>query len=56
MQKKDTKFCVYCSNIDIQNRKVIENKLAFVFPTNIPIVPGHLLIAPKRITKNMQNN
>lgn len=26
----------------------IENDLAFAFPTNIPIVPGHMLICPKR--------
>ncbi|OGF21406.1 hypothetical protein A2316_03745 [Candidatus Falkowbacteria bacterium RIFOXYB2_FULL_38_15] len=33
---------------EIKNRIIITNKLAFAFPTNIPIVPGHLLICPKR--------
>lgn len=27
---------------------IIENGLAFAFPTNTPIVPGHILICPKR--------
>ncbi len=48
MQKKKAKDCVYCTNIDVKNRKITENNLAFAFPTNIPIVPGHVLIAPKR--------
>ncbi len=48
MNENDTSICVYCTNPEIQNRKIIENELAFVFPTNIPIVPGHVLIAPKR--------
>ncbi len=32
----------------IKSRLIIENELAFAFPTNIPIVPGHTLICPKR--------
>jgi diadenosine tetraphosphate (Ap4A) HIT family hydrolase len=48
MSEKNSALCVYCSNIEIQGRKILENDLAFVFPTNIPIVPGHVLIAPKR--------
>ena len=40
--------CAFCRNQEIKERTVIENDLAFVFPTNIPIVPGHLLICPKR--------
>ena len=40
--------CVFCTNKDIQKRKITENSLAWVFPTNIPIVPGHLLVCPKR--------
>ncbi|OGI64851.1 hypothetical protein A3H53_04745 [Candidatus Nomurabacteria bacterium RIFCSPLOWO2_02_FULL_40_10] len=46
------KLCVYCTNIDIKNREIISNDLAWVFPTNIPVVPGHILIVPKRcVTK-----
>jgi diadenosine tetraphosphate (Ap4A) HIT family hydrolase len=40
--------CAFCSNPTIQERRIIENTLAFAFTTNIPIVPGHVLIIPKR--------
>src|SRR3989344_1266609 len=33
---------------EIRERVIVENELAFAFPTNIPIVPGHTLICPKR--------
>ena len=33
---------------EIKNRLIVENKLAFAFPTRTPIVPGHTLICPKR--------
>lgn len=42
------KPCIYCSNADIKARKIIGNRSAWAFPTNIPIVPGHILIIPKR--------
>ncbi len=45
LKKKD---CVYCTIPEIKKRTVVENKYAWAFPTNIPIVPGHVLIAPKR--------
>src|SRR3989344_972206 len=46
------KNCVYCTLPVIQERKIIENDLAWAFPTNMPITPGHILIVPKRcITK-----
>lgn len=40
--------CVYCTVPDIRKRMVAENRLAWAFPTNIPIVPGHILVVPKR--------
>lgn len=40
--------CAYCELPEIKERTIIENDLAWAFPTNIPIVPGHVLIAPKR--------
>lgn len=41
--------CVYCELPEIKERgEVVSNKLAWAFPTNIPIVPGHMLIIPKR--------
>lgn len=55
MDKNNQKACVYCSNIDVKNRKIISNNLAWVFPTNIPIVPGHVLIAPKRCVARFED-
>jgi diadenosine tetraphosphate (Ap4A) HIT family hydrolase len=43
--------CAFCKNPAIRGRVVVENELVFAFPTNIPIVPGHLLICPKRHVK-----
>lgn len=40
--------CVYCTNPDIKAREIIGDNLAWAFPTNIPIVPGHVLVAPRR--------
>ncbi len=40
--------CVYCELPDIKNRTIVENDLAWAFPTNIPITPGHVLVIPKR--------
>lgn len=34
---------------EIKNRLIFENDLVFAFPSNMPIVPGHILICPKRI-------
>ncbi len=40
--------CIFCESKEIQQRIIVKNSLAYAFPTNIPIVPGHLLIAPIR--------
>lgn len=40
--------CFYCTLPEIQERKIIENDLAFAFLGNMPIVPGHTLVVPKR--------
>lgn len=40
--------CPFCEDPEVRGRTIIENDLAFAFPTNIPIVPGHVLISPKR--------
>ncbi len=42
------KSCPYCTLPEIKKRCIIENALAWSFPTNIPIVPGHIIICPKR--------
>ena len=40
--------CVYCESQEILNRSILREDLAWAIPTNIPIVPGHLLILPRR--------
>lgn len=40
--------CVFCTIPDIRARKVAENDLAWAFLGNMPITPGHTLVAPKR--------
>lgn len=40
--------CAFCEIPDIKERQIIENDLAWAFPTNIPITHGHTLISPKR--------
>ena len=40
--------CPYCEIPEIRKREIVRNDLAWAFPTNIPIVPGHILIAPIR--------
>lgn len=40
--------CDFCSNLAVQKRIIVDNGLAFVFPTRMPIVPGHVMICPKR--------
>jgi len=40
--------CPFCTNKEVKERTIIENDLAFAFPTNTPIVPGHILVCPKR--------
>jgi histidine triad (HIT) family protein len=43
----------FCHNKDIKNRTISENEHAFAFLTNIPIVPGHVLICPKRCIRTI---
>ncbi|GIW68327.1 MAG: hypothetical protein KatS3mg099_275 [Candidatus Parcubacteria bacterium] len=40
--------CPYCEDEEIRKRIIADNGLAFDFPTNIPIVPGHTLVSPVR--------
>lgn len=51
----NNKICVYCTIPEIKNRMIIENKHAWAFPTNIPIVPGHILISPKRCVAKFED-
>jgi diadenosine tetraphosphate (Ap4A) HIT family hydrolase len=47
--------CVYCSKAEIKTREIIGNDLAWAFPTNIPITPGHTLISPRRCVKKLED-
>lgn len=40
--------CVFCSKPEIRARAIFSNSKVLAFPTNIPIVPGHLLLIPSR--------
>lgn len=40
--------CPFCSMYEKNERVIASDGLAWVFPTNIPIVPGHLLVSPIR--------
>jgi diadenosine tetraphosphate (Ap4A) HIT family hydrolase len=48
------KPCVFCTLDVIKNREIVANELAWAFPTNIPITPGHTLISPKRCVRTME--
>jgi diadenosine tetraphosphate (Ap4A) HIT family hydrolase len=47
--------CAFCEIPEIKGRTIVENKLAWAFPTNIPIVPGHVLICPKRCVAKFED-
>ena len=40
--------CPFCTSPEIKKRIILEDRFVFAFPTNIPITPGHTLIAPIR--------
>ncbi len=48
------KPCVYCTIPEIKNREITSNEFAWAFPTNIPITPGHTLIAPRRCVMSLE--
>ena len=52
--EKDVATCVYCSKPEIKQRTIIANDLAWSFPTNIPITPGHTLISPLRCVPTLE--
>lgn len=40
---------------EIKAREIVSNDLAWAFPTNIPITPGHVLISPKRCVRRLED-
>ena len=53
--QSENKPCVYCTVPEIKERMIVENELAWAFPTNIPITPGHTLVSPKRCVKKLED-
>ena len=47
--------CVYCELPEIKERIIIKTDYAFAFPTNIPIVPGHLLVCPNKCVSKLED-
>ena len=47
--------CAYCETPAIKVRTIIRNDLVYAFPTNIPIVPGHVLVAPVRCVAKFED-
>lgn len=48
--------CVFCASSDISNiRLIARNELAWAFPTNIPITPGHTLVCPVRHVEKFED-
>src|SRR3989344_6715306 len=48
-------MCPYCKSKEIKWRIIVSNAFAFAFPTNIPIVPGHILICTKKHRRTLND-
>ncbi|MBL8030103.1 MAG: HIT domain-containing protein [Candidatus Doudnabacteria bacterium] len=46
--------CPFCNLGEMQGRVIFKNDLVFVIPTNIPIVPGHVLVCPLRHVQKIE--
>jgi len=53
--RQENKSCKYCTLPEIKERMIIENDLAWAFPTNIPITTGHTLVSPKRCVQKLED-
>ena len=51
----EKKNCVFCTDSGVKEREIIRNEYAWAFPTNIPVVPGHVLICPIRCVENFND-
>lgn len=47
--------CQFCNNKNISERTIYKDDLVWAFPTNIPIVPGHILICPTRCVSKFED-
>ncbi len=46
--KKDALACVFCASPEVHAREIFRTELVRAFPTNMPVVPGHVLVVPTR--------
>jgi len=46
--------CAHCEIPAIKEREIAGDDLVWAFPTNIPIVPGHVLVAPQRCVATLE--
>ena len=46
--------CVYCTLPEISERAIVRERHVWAFPTNIPIVPGHLIVLPTRCVARIE--
>ncbi|MEK7585969.1 MAG: HIT domain-containing protein [Patescibacteria group bacterium] len=51
----EKEVCVFCTKPDIREREISGDDLAWAFPTNIPIVPGHIIITSRRCVLKYEN-
>ena len=47
--------CVFCEQVIGSEREIARNELACAFPTNMPIVAGHVLVVPLRCEAKFEN-
>jgi diadenosine tetraphosphate (Ap4A) HIT family hydrolase len=45
--------CDFCELPDVKERIIVKNNYAMAFPTNKPIVSGHVLVCPVRCVSRM---
>lgn len=46
---------VMFGNIDVYDRVIVMTDRVFAFPAKMPIVPGHILVCPKRVVKTFED-
>ncbi len=47
--------CVFCELPIVKERTILENDLAWAFPSYFPIAPAHILVCPKRCVPSYED-
>src|SRR5271168_2673767 len=47
--------CAFCTLPELKNRTIVRDDFAWAFLTNIPITPGHTLVAPVRHVQKFED-